>query len=219
MELIFKFEEFEGPLDLIIFLVQKKKLSVREIPISQLADEFYEYIKKMKEFNLKLTSEFIATAAYLMELKSKSLLPRSNEDSEFQKKKEKFYSQVEQYAKIKEFTEKVKSVEKLSPKKVPISVKAIFPKINEKKLKKLITSILKEVELKQKIYKIKREEISLETIMSQILTTAEEDIITILKNSKSKYEVILKFLAILELIKMNKIVLEENLKIRRIKNG
>ncbi|ANQ54217.1 MULTISPECIES: segregation and condensation protein A [unclassified Thermosipho (in: thermotogales)] len=216
MEFIFKFEEFEGPLDLILFLIQKKKLSIREIPISQLADEFYQYLQKMKEFNLKITSEFIATAAYLMELKSRSLLPRSSEDKEFIKSKEKLYFQVEQYAKLKEMVKKIKKAENVSIKNIPVSVKTVFPKINEKKLQKLISSIIKEVELKQKVYKIKKEDISIETVMSQILNDTEKNLINILKNSKNKYEIIIKFLAILELVKLKKIIIEENLFIRRI---
>ncbi|MBT1247538.1 MULTISPECIES: ScpA family protein [unclassified Thermosipho (in: thermotogales)] len=216
MEFIFKFEEFEGPLDLILFLIQKKKLSIREIPISQLADEFYQYLQKMKEFNLKITSEFIATAAYLMELKSKSLLPRSSEDKEFIKSKEKLYFQVEQYAKLKEMVKKIKKAENVSIKNIPVSVKTVFPKINEKKLQKLISSIIKEVELKQKVYKIKKEDISIETVMCQILNDTEENLINILKNSKNKYEIIIKFLAILELVKLKKIIIEENFFIRRI---
>lgn len=217
MELVFKFQEFEGPLDLIIYLVKKKKLSIRDIPLSQLADEFYEYLQQMKNLNLNITSEFIVTASYLMELKSKSLLPRSSEDESFKISKEKFYSQVEQYAALKDLVEKVKNSENLNIEKMPVSVKTVFPKINEKKLKDIIKNAIKEVELKQKVYKIKKEEITIETIMSKVLNTnINKNLYEILKNLNSKYEIIMYFLAILELIKLKKITLDEEFYIRSV---
>lgn len=217
MELVFKFQEFEGPLDLIIYLVKKNKLSIRDIPLSQLADEFYEYLQQMKNLNLNITSEFIVTASYLMELKSKSLLPRSSEDESFKISKEKFYSQVEKYAALKDLVEKVKNSENLNIEKMPVSVKTVFPKINEKKLKDIIKNAIKEVELKQKVYKIKKEEITIETIMSKVLNTnINKNLYEILKNLNSKYEIIMYFLAILELIKLKKITLDEEFYIRSV---
>lgn len=217
MELVFKFQEFEGPLDLIIYLVKKKKLSIRDIPLSQLADEFYEYLQQMKNLNLNITSEFIVTASYLMELKSKSLLPRSSEDESFKISKEKFYSQVEKYAALKDLVEKVKNSENLNIEKMPVSVKTVFPKINEKKLKDIIKNAIKEVELKQKVYKIKKEEITIETIMSKVLNSnINKNLYEILKNLNSKYEIIMYFLAILELIKLKKITLDEEFYIRSV---
>lgn len=217
MELVFKFQEFEGPLDLIIYLVKKKKLSIRDIPLSQLADEFYEYLQQMKNLNLNITSEFIVTASYLMELKSKSLLPRSSEDESFKISKEKFYSQVEKYAALKDLVEKVRNSENLNIEKIPVSVKTVFPKINEKKLKDIIKNAIKEVELKQKVYKIKKEEITIETIMSKVLNSnLNKNLYEILKNLNSKYEIIMYFLAILELIKLKKITLDEEFYIRSV---
>jgi segregation and condensation protein A len=218
MELLFKFEDFEGPLDLILFLVRKNKLSIREIPLSLLADEFIGYLDKMKEMNLNVTSEFIVTASYLMQLKSKSLLPRSEEDNEFISSKEKFYTQVEKYAKLKEMVEKIRKSENVELKNYPVNVRIVFPKVNEKKLKKIIKNTLQEIEIKQKIYQIKKEELSIEVVMSQILTEyVGKNLFEILKESNTKYEFIVKFLAILELIKLNKIYLDKKFKIKRVR--
>lgn len=220
MELLFKFEDFEGPLDLVLFLVKKNKLSIREIPLSLLADEFMEYLNKMKEMNLNVTSEFIVTASYLMQLKSKSLLPRSEEDKEFLSSKEKFYTQVEQYAKLKEMVENIKKSENIELKNYPVNVRIVFPKVNEKKLKRIIKNTLQEIEIKQKVYQIKKEELSIEVIMSQILTEhVGRNLFDILKESNSKYELIVKFLAILELIKLNKIYLDKKFKIKRVREN
>lgn len=171
----------------------------------------------MKNLNLNITSEFIVTASYLMELKSKSLLPRSSEDESFKISKEKFYSQVEKYAALKDLVEKVRNSENLNIEKIPVSVKTVFPKINEKKLKDIIKNAIKEVELKQKVYKIKKEEITIETIMSKVLNSnLNKNLYEILKNLNSKYEIIMYFLAILELIKLKKITLDEEFYIRSV---
>ncbi|SHH16121.1 segregation and condensation protein A [Thermosipho atlanticus] len=217
MELLFKFENFEGPLDLILFLVKKNKLSIREIPLSLLADEFMNYLNNMKKMNLNITSEFIATASYLMELKSKSLLPRSNEDKEFQYSKENFYAQVEQYAKLKEMVENVRKLDNKKIKNYPINVRVVFPKINEKKFEKLLKNTLQEIELKQKVYQIKKESLSIEVVMTKILNEyIDKNLFDVLKESKNRYEFIVKFLAILELIKLNKIFLDKKFKIKRV---
>ncbi|QTA38756.1 segregation/condensation protein A [Thermosipho ferrireducens] len=221
MEVIFRFEKFEGPLDLILFLVKKKQISIREIPISQLADEFLSYIERMKRMNLSIASEFIVTASYLMELKSRSLLPRSNVDPELQAKKERFYTQVEQYAKLKEYVEKVKNVDPSTIKRFPVNVQVIFPKINEKRLKKIISSVVHEIEIKKKVYEIKREELLVENVMDEILENwLDNDIYSILKVSQSKYELIVRFLAVLELIRLGYALLDEEFILKRVvKNG
>ncbi|MDK2898586.1 MAG: segregation and condensation protein, partial [Thermotoga sp.] len=80
MELVFKLPVFEGPLDLLLYLVRKKKVDIRQVPISQLADEFVEYLEHMKRLDMKITSDFLEMASTLMELKSKLLIPRVREE-------------------------------------------------------------------------------------------------------------------------------------------
>jgi len=77
LELVFRLPQFEGPLDLLLHLAKKRKINVRQIPISQLADEFIEYVERMKKLDLQIASDFFVMASQLMELKSKYLLPRS----------------------------------------------------------------------------------------------------------------------------------------------
>ena len=82
-----KMENFEGPLDLLCHLVDKNKMDICEIQIATITDQYLEYITKMHEMNLEVTSEFIVMASKLIYLKSKSLLPsvveESTEESEF----------------------------------------------------------------------------------------------------------------------------------------
>ncbi|MGC8902440.1 MAG: segregation and condensation protein A [Fervidobacterium sp.] len=217
MDILFKLETFEGPLDLLLYLVQKKQIDIRQLSISQLADEFLYYVNQMEDFNLNVTSEFIATAAYLLELKSKSLLPSLSEKErkEYETKRELLFRRIEEYARLKELVNQM--LQNDSAEQVPVKVPYSFPRIDEKKLVKIVKAALQEVEVKQKIYIIKRENYSLERVMKEI----EENynivsLYDLLRNCSSKYEIIVKFLAILELIRFEKFLIDDSFTLRKV---
>ena len=74
-ELSFKLDVFEGPLDLLLHLIQKNKVSVYDIPIALITDQYMEYIQQMEENSIELSSEFLVMASRLLYIKSKLLLP------------------------------------------------------------------------------------------------------------------------------------------------
>ena len=78
----YKLPEFEGPLDLLLFLVQKNKLNIYDIPISQVLEQYLEAIQQMKDYNMEVASEFLEMAAKLVHIKSVMLLPRYEEETE-----------------------------------------------------------------------------------------------------------------------------------------
>jgi len=82
MELSYKLEAFEGPLDLLLSLISKNKIDINDIPISLLCDQYMEYIAAAEEFDIELSSEFIVMASDLMLIKSRMLLPRNEEETE-----------------------------------------------------------------------------------------------------------------------------------------
>lgn len=79
-KLQFKLESFEGPLDLLLHLINKHKLNIYDIEISQLLEQYLDYINNMKALNLEVTSEFLEMAARLVYIKTCSLLPKSEEE-------------------------------------------------------------------------------------------------------------------------------------------
>ncbi|MGB4263100.1 MAG: segregation/condensation protein A [Fervidobacterium sp.] len=217
MELIFKFEQFEGPLDLLVYLVQRKEINIRQLPISQLADDFLRYVNQMDELNLNVTSEFISTAAYLMELKSKSLLPSMSEKEkkEYEYKRELLFRRVEEYAKLKQLTEQIAKDGDFD--QYPVKVPYVFPKIDEKNLVRVVRSALQEVETKQKVYIIKKENYSIEKTMQEIKELYNSiELFELLKDSNSRYEVIVKFLAILELLRLKEYTLDDDSVLRKV---
>ena len=99
-----KIENFEGPLDLLMHLIEKNKMEILDIKIAVITDQYLEYLKKMREMNLDITSEFIVMASRLIYLKSKSLLPQEKlegdeEDDEFD-----LVKLLVEYKKYKEYT-------------------------------------------------------------------------------------------------------------------
>ena len=80
--LTYKLEQFEGPLDLLLTLIQKNKVSITDIPIALICDQYIEYISKAEALDIELASEFIVMASELMLIKTKMLLPKTEEESE-----------------------------------------------------------------------------------------------------------------------------------------
>ncbi|MDE6980514.1 MAG: segregation/condensation protein A, partial [Lachnospiraceae bacterium] len=76
MELSVKLEAFEGPLDLLLHLLEKNKVSIYDIPIVEITNQYLEYIREMKRQDLNIMSEFLVMAATLIAIKSKMLLPK-----------------------------------------------------------------------------------------------------------------------------------------------
>jgi len=81
-EVTFHLESFDGPLDLLLHLISKNKVEITDIPIAEILRQYLEYIKLMQEFDLDVASEFITMAAHLMQIKSKMLLPVYDEETE-----------------------------------------------------------------------------------------------------------------------------------------
>lgn len=102
-----KIENFEGPLDLLCHLIDKNKMNIYDIKISEIADQYISYIEQMEELNLEVTSEFLVMASTLLYLKSKGLLPNQVEAEE-ELTEEQLIERIIEYKKYKEITQKLK---------------------------------------------------------------------------------------------------------------
>lgn len=96
-----KLDNFEGPLDLLCHLIEKNKMDINQVKISDITDQYIEYLNKMQEMNLEIASEFIVMASTLIYIKSKSLLPKQNEDEE-ELTEEQLLQRIIEYKKYKE---------------------------------------------------------------------------------------------------------------------
>ncbi len=102
-----KIDNFEGPLDLLCYLIDKNKMDIYDIKINEIADQYIEYLNQMEEMNLDIASEFIMMASTLIYLKSKSLLPKQ-EEAEEELTEEELIQRIIEYKKYKEIIKKLK---------------------------------------------------------------------------------------------------------------
>lgn len=214
MELVFRLQEFEGPLDLLLYLVRRRKISVRQVSVSQLADEFVAYVEQMKKLDLNVTSDFILMATQLMEMKSKYILPSLSEKEAKQlaQQEENLFRRIEMYQKIRELSEQVreriKDIGTRQLVKLPL-----LPQIEQEKLTKILQAALQEMNIHKAVYKIKRQSMTVEEAMNKVLDLLSKNgdftLYDILRAGENRYQVIIYLLAVLELIFFKKILLLE----------
>lgn len=112
-----KIDNFEGPLDLLCHLIEKNKMNIFEIKISDITDQYIDYINAMEQMNLEVTSEFVIMASTLLYLKSKTLLPKDNSDEE-ELTEEELLQRIIDYKKYKEISKKLKEQYEVFSKRI-----------------------------------------------------------------------------------------------------
>ena len=102
-------KNFEGPLDLLIFLITKNKMNIFDISLSELTDKYVEYLNEMTEQNIEIASSFIVMASTLLDIKARKLLPElePEDDEEEHITEEEMINRIIQYKKYKEISEKI----------------------------------------------------------------------------------------------------------------
>ena len=107
--IIYKIEQFEGPLDLLLSLLAKNKMSIEDIQIAVICDQYIEYIETVQSYNIELSAEFLVMASQLMLIKSRKLLPRADENEKDQDEEELKLALLE-YERAKEASSKLGSL-------------------------------------------------------------------------------------------------------------
>lgn len=218
-----KIENFEGPLDLLCTLVEKNKMSIYDININEITDQYIEYINKMKEMNLEITSEFVIMASTLLYIKSKKLLPNKQEDEE-EITEEELIRRIVEYKKYKDITAKLReNFEKFSnrfyrlPEEIQLPKQTIETEYNSNTIPEIYSYLITRNE--EKINKNAKniEKIAITenfTVASKLKDMFRE----LIRNKKfvfnklfstkkhSKNEVVTAFSGLLELSRRNKVV-------------
>jgi segregation and condensation protein A len=212
-------EIFEGPLDLLLYLIRKNDLDIYDIPISQITAEYLEYLDLMKELNLDFASEFLVMAATLMQIKSRMLLPSENtvEDEEEIDPRAELVARLLEYEKYKE-AGKILSQKELNEQGVFYRFNPVLNEndfVIDATLFDLIESFRKVFnELPKEVKEIVYEEIPIEQKIREILDLLEGrkyiNFTEILKKETTRMGLIVVFLAMLELIRLKQIVARQS---------
>ena len=222
-----KLEVFEGPLDLLLHLIEKNKIDIYDIPIVEITDQYMEYIHAMEREDLGIMSEFMVMAATLLDIKCKMLLPKEvNEEGEEEDPRAELVEKLLEYKMYKFMSYELKDKmddaanvffkEPTLPEEVlqyrePVDPKELLAGLTLEKLNAIYKSIIRRQEdkvdpIRSKFGKIEKEEVSLPDKMEEVREYARVHrhfgFRDLLSRQASKVQVIVTFLAILELMKM-----------------
>lgn len=229
-----KINVFEGPLDLLLHLIEKNKIDIYDIPIVEITDQYMEYIHGMETEDLGTMSEFLVMAATLLDIKCKMLLPREvNEEGEEEDPREELVQKLLEYKMYKymsyELKDKLDGAAGVFYKKatipgevlkyrVPIDPQELLASVTLEKLNQIYKSILKKQEskldpIRSKFGTIEKEEVSLSDKMLEMKAYAAAhrkfSFRKLLEGQASRIQVIVTFLSILELMKMGYVHVEQ----------
>ncbi len=234
MDMTIKLQVFEGPLDLLLYLIEKNKVNIYDIPIVDITAQYMEYVAEMRRRDLDVLSEFLVMAATLIDIKSKMLLPKNQEeDEEEEDPRAELVQQLLEYKMYKCMADELKD-RHLDADKVwfkqptipyevreyepPVDLDELVSGLTLSKLNDIFQSIMKKQadkidKVRSQFGKIEKEEVSLEEKMDYLTDFAAThkhfSFRGLLEKSSSKVEVIVTFLAILELMKTGKITISQ----------
>lgn len=216
--LTFKLDGFEGPLDLLLHLIKEKNMTIQTVKIASITDQYMKYMENINELNMDEATEFLNMVSVLLEIKSRSLLPveQIEEDEEEIDPETKLKMQLEEYQLFKEASinlQKHENVDRLykQPDKSVGDVRVVFNQFNLDKLLDAFAFILMQTKDRDNPQekKINRDRWTVAdkiAFLTNILKDNKEiNFFSLFDDSYSKLEVITVFMAILELLKFQKI--------------
>lgn len=234
MALPIKLEVFEGPLDLLLHLIEKNKVDIYDIPIVEITNQYMEYIKRMETQDMNIMSEFLVMAATLLDIKCKMLLPKEeNEEGEEEDPRAELVQKLLEYKMYKYMSFELRDRqldaqksffrEKNLPKEVlqyqpPVDYEDLLRDLNLAKLNEIFQMTLKRQEdkidpVRSNYGKIEKDEVDMDQIVLFVQAYAREhkqfSFRNLLEKQKTKMTIIVTFLAILEMMKTGDITISQ----------
>ena len=219
-----KLEAFEGPLDLLLHLIDKNKVNIYDIPIADITEQYMEYVRKMQEENLDIVSEFLVMAATLLDIKCRMLLPKEvDEEGNEEDPRAELVEQLLEYKLFKAMAEELKGQqldalktyyrkpdipEEVSGYTPPVDLNEVVGDVNLIKLNAIFADVMK-----RKEDKVEKEEVTMSEKLVDIKAFMMEHksfgFRELLMKGASKVAVIVTFLVVLELMKTGFITVKQ----------
>ena len=221
MEIKFKLDNFEGPLDLMLHLVEKKELNINSINISAIIDEYMEYIENAKNDNLAIKTEFLLMASELLEIKALSVLNKKEKEE----KEENLEQRILEYKRFKELAEKLSELEQ--EYNIPYTKSGeVFEKAESTEIDlstltmqrifdeyRKYTEVEKKEEMKINIEPLFSVEDGVTEVRERLTREKKFEFASLLANNYTRVKIIALFLALLELYKSGEIDINDENKI------
>lgn len=218
-------KSYEGPMDLLLDLIKKNEVDIYDIPIHLITEQFLEYLNLSKTLNMDITSDFILMAATLIEIKSKMLLPKHQDEDESEEETEdprqELVQKILEYEKFREVSSILKtshefenkSIYKLQEDFSSIDDVDFIKNLTTDKLAIAFSNIIKNMKAEEKNYTIRTElftnKMAMNIIKEKLKTSKQLSFVEVVKD-QSLENIITYFLAILELAKNGKVTLDQN---------
>ncbi len=234
MSLSVRLEVFEGPLDLLLYLIEKNKIDIYDIPIVVITEQYLDYIRNMQRQDMNVMSEFLVMAVTLLDIKCRMLLPKEvNEDGEEEDPRAELVQKLLEYKMYKYMAFELRDRQVDAAKtwykkpmlpqevrdyKAPIDYETLIGDVNLAKLNEIFKSVMRRQEdkidpIRSRFGKIEKDEINLEKKQSFIEEFVKNhkrfSFRKLLEKQGSKMEVIVTFMAVLEMMKQGMISIEQ----------
>lgn len=225
-----KLEVFEGPLDLLLHLIEKNKVDIYDIPIVLITEQYLDYIRAMETEDMNVMSEFLVMAATLLDIKARMLLPKEvNEEGEEEDPRAELVQQLLEYKMCKYMAYELKDRQvdaahtyfkpRTMPKEIedyrePVKLEEILGDATLARLNELFNMVIKRSEdkidpVRSTFGNIKKDEVDMDIKMNYIIAYVAAhsrfSFVELLEEQRSKAEKIVTFLVILEMIKIGQI--------------
>lgn len=207
-------EQFEGPLDLLLYLIRKQNLDILEVHVSEIVDQYIQYIDLMQAMHLELAAEYMVMAAMLAEIKSRMLLPRNaieDEDGDGEDPRAELIRRLQEYERFRNAAEQIDELPRLERDTHVAQIDApdriqerIHPEVDMRELMIAMAMVMRRTE-RFEHHEVAREQLSTRERMSDILEKLKGGHFVPFRNlfepEEGRLGVVVSFLAILELIK------------------
>src|SRR5882724_9775847 len=211
--------DFEGPLDLLLYLIRQEQVNIYDIPIARITDEYLRYLNLMQELDLTVAGDFLVMAAQLIEMKSRMLLPRDPqaEEEELLDPRAELVNRLLEHEKFKAAAEMLWSratVERAVFKRAEIETDKNNPEVAVG-LFDLLT-VFQEILARHKeevMMEIEREEVSMsemiDRLRNMVRSAGELNLMKFFERAQSRRQLVVAFLSVLELVRLSEIALQQ----------
>ncbi|MDO6427298.1 segregation/condensation protein A [Thalassotalea sp. 1_MG-2023] len=217
-------ESFEGPLDLLLYLIKKQKLDILDLPIAPITTQYMRYVALMEELNMELAAEYLVMASILAEIKSKLLLPKQPIEDEEHDPRAELIKRLKEYEVIKHAAESIDQLPRLdrdyfcakASLSSDIDIETALPQIAWEELVQALQGVLARSQAFEH-HQITKEVLSTRERMTMILSALEKNNTSgftpfeqLFQFDEGRQGVLVTFLAILELLKMQRIECQQS---------
>ncbi len=235
MAISVKLQVFEGPLDLLLHLIEKNKVDIYDIPIVEITEQYLDYIKQMETEDMNVMSEFLVMAATLLDIKCRMLLPREvNEEGEEEDPRAELVEKLLEYKMYKymsyelkdrqldaekNFYKKPTLPKEIQDYKAPVNYEELIGDMTLQRLHSIFKDTIKRQEnrvdpIRSQYGRIEKEEVDMDAkeayVEAYIKLHRKFSFRSLLEKQNSKMEIIVTFLLILELMKTGRILIEQD---------